>query len=453
MISDKTINRDILRITIPAIATNITVPLLGISDTVIAGHLDGNAPLGAIAVGSMMINVIFWLFGFLRMGTTGLTAQEFGNRNPQGCRIIFSRAFLLAALSGILILLLLRPLSHLLLAFIKPDPMIADLASDYFSICILSAPAILSTMAVQGWFLGMQTSFYPMIVSISVNIANILLSLLFVFVCRTGFIGLAYGSMAANWFGLFLALFLARRFLRGAPLWCRRKDLLRRGALSRFFHVNSDIFFRSACIMAVSLSVTAFGARQGVVILGANAVMMQFFHFFSYFMDGFAFAAEAQTGRFAGAHDIVNLHRSLRILLLWSALIALIFFFVYLFGWRTIISLITDSPQIIECIADYRVWVILIPPLTVAAFIFDGAYIGITATRTMLLATLAAALLFFSIALIHLQPHSFGFSFPGNNRLWAAFMTYLIARGAILAVLSKRMFSRNHIIKTICSNS
>lgn len=447
---NRNINSEILHLAIPAIATNITVPLLGFSDTVIAGHLGGSDPLGAIAVGSMMMNVVFWLFGFLRMGTTGLTAQSFGRGHSKGCQIVFSRAFLLASLIGLFIILLSSPVSELLLRFIHPDIAVRKLAENYFKICILGTPAILATMTVQGWFLGMQTSVYPMVISISVNILNILLSVIFVFPCKFGFTGLAYGTTSANWFGLLLALVLAKHFQKDKKLWCRKKDLLKKKALSKFFHVNTDIFLRSACIMAVSLSVTAFGAHQGSIILGANAVMMQFFHFFSYFMDGFAFAAEAETGKFAGALNFPGLRNSIMILLFWSGGIAVIFFIIYLLWWNPIISLMTDSIEIRECIYHYRTWLWLIPPLTVAAFIFDGMYIGITATRRMLVTTLTASVTFFAISLLCIGRRGIELNYPDNDNLWGAFIAYLIVRGAMLAIQSKYVFSKNYIIRNIC---
>lgn len=452
MILSSKLNREIFRLALPAIATNITIPLLGLSDTVIAGHLEGSEPLAAIAVGSMMMNVVFWLFGFLRMGTTGLTAQYFGLKRFTDCQIVFSRSFVLAITIGILIICFSNPLSYLLLKYISPEQEIISSVTSYFMICILAAPAILATTSIQGWFLGMQTTFYPMVIYITINITNILLSILFVFGLKLGFIGLAYGTMSANWIGLILSIILAKRFVGEKKMWCKAKEIFKGDALSKFFHVNSDIFFRSACIMIVSLTVTSYGARQGIIILGANAVMLQFFHFFSYFMDGFAFAAEAETGKYAGANNIVQLKTSFKAIFSWSAIVALVFFFVYLFLWKDIISLITDNMEIKNAISDYKVWLWLIPPLTVAAFIFDGAFIGLTATRRMLVTTLSATILFYTISLIHLSSTNgtfFTFSYPDNNTLWAAFMCYLVVRGVMLGLQYNHVSSEKYIRKNI----
>ncbi len=347
------INREIIRLSVPAILSNITVPLLGLCDTAIAGHLGADSFIGAIAVGSMMINVTFWLFGFLRMGTTGLTAQAFGADDAVALRTVFSRAVTLGAAIGTLLLLLMYPLREMLLTLISPDEPIRSLASRYYTIVLMSAPALLATNAVQGWLFGMQTTLIPMTVAIATNVINIAISLTMVLIFHTGFIGVAIGTLSANWLGLLLALILARR-KAGGKLWIPFRDVFTdREGLGRFFRVNSDIFFRSAAIMAVSLGVTAIGSRLGALTLAANAVMMQFFNFFSFFMDGLAFTAEALTGRFAGARDFGMLRRSRNALLWWSAAIAALFFGIYCFAPDPIVALITDSPTVRADIRNY----------------------------------------------------------------------------------------------------
>lgn len=435
------INREIIRLSVPAILSNITVPLLGLCDTAIAGHLGADSYIGAIAVGSMMINVTFWLFGFLRMGTTGITAQAFGANDTAALRTVFSRAVTLGAAIGLLLVLLLYPLRETLLTLIAPEEPIRGLASRYYTIVLMSAPALLATNAVQGWLFGMQTTLIPMIVAIATNVINIATSLTLVLVFQTGFIGVAVGTLAANWLGLLLALILARR-KAGGKLWIPFREVLGdREGLGRFFRVNSDIFFRSAAIMAVSLGITAIGSRLGALTLAVNAVMMQFFNFFSFFMDGLAFTAEALTGRFAGARDFPMLRRSRNALLWWSAAMAAVFFLIYFFASDPIVALITDSPTVRAVIRNYHLWLSLIPPLTVAAFIFDGFYIGLTATRAMLVTTVISALIFFGICFIHAD----GIALPDNGRLWTAFLVYLAGRGAILAAISPRVFSPSYI--------
>lgn len=438
------LNKEILRLSIPSIISNITVPLLGLCDTTISGHLGNLKYLGAIAVGSMMCNALFWLFGFLRMGSSGLTAQAFGSGDKLAMRRLFSQACTLGLGCGIALLLLQYPLAQLLLAIMKPSADVAPLAARYFHIAVCGAPALLATMAMQGWMLGMQNTLRPMAVSIAVNVINILLSLLFVFPLKMGFEGIALGTLCANWAGLILAIMLCRRFFPKQSLWVGRKELLSGGGMKRMFRINSDIFFRSACIMIVTMAVTSIGSRLGALTLATNAVMMQFFHIFSYFMDGLAFTAEALCGRYYGAKDLTMLRRCIKQLMRWGAAVMIFFFVIYTLFSTTFAALITSDTAVIDNISHYTIWLTLIPPITVAAFIFDGIFIGLTATRFMLVATATAAIAFFITALINVSSSGISLAIPSNDRLWAAFLTYLFLRGAILAI---SLFYRNFVVK------
>ncbi len=434
------LNREILRLSVPAIVSNITVPLLGLVDTTISGHLGSETYIGAIAVGSMMMNVAFWLFGFLRMGTTGLTSQALGASDPNLCYKLLYQSGGVALAIGLLLVVFQSAVLAAVSMLIDADASVAELAAGYFRICIWEAPALLSTMVILGWFLGMQDTVRPMIISVGVNVINILFSLLFVFVLDLGFKGVALGTLCANWCGLVLALVLLSRFSKpsGGMERIRLRELVRGGDIKRFFNVNTDIFFRSACIMSVSLAVTAIGARIGSLELAANAVIMQFFLFFSYFMDGLAFTGEALVGRFAGASSYGMLHRSIRRILIWASVVAIVFFSVYAVGYRTIISLITDQAEVVAYASTLHWFIVLIPPVTVAAFVFDGFFIGLTATRAMLKVTFASALIFFAVCFTHISGGSVSLSLPTNPTLWTAFLLYLLCRGFFLAILTPR---------------
>lgn len=434
------LNREILRLSVPAIVSNITVPLLGLVDTTISGHLGSETFIGAIAVGSMMMNVAFWLFGFLRMGTTGLTSQALGASDRQLCYKLLYQSGGVALSIGLLLVIFQSAVLAVVSMLIDADASVAELAARYFGICIWEAPVLLCTMVILGWFLGMQDTVRPMIISVGVNVINICFSLVFVFVLGLGFKGVALGTLCANWCGFFLALFLLWRFSKryGGMVRIRVIELVRASDLRRFFNVNTDIFFRSACIMSVSLAVTAIGARLGEIELAANAVIMQFFLFFSYFMDGLAFTGEALVGRFAGGSNLGMLHRSIRRILMWSAVVAAVFFSVYALGYRTIISMITDQTDVIAYASTLRWFIILIPPVTVAAFVFDGFYIGLTATRPMLWVTLSSALVFFAVCFLHISGTTVAISLPTNTTLWTAFLLYLLCRGFFLAILTPR---------------
>ncbi len=436
----KSVDREILRLALPAIVNNITVPLLGLCDTAIAGHLGSAIFLGAMSVGAMMLNVIYWLCGFLRMGTSGLTAQAFGAGDMPAGRDVLSKAMTIAACLSVTAILLQTPLLRLLLAVIGPDPEVTAYASLYFRICIWAAPAQLGIMAVSGWFIGRQNTVVPMTVAIGVNVINILMSLLLVFVWHCGFAGIAAGTLTAAWIGFAGALLFVRRELAGES--SKTGDRIKTkdnadgnaGAKGRvrwklFFSVNGNLFFRSACIMCVSLTMTSVSARLGELTLAANAVIMQFFLFFSYFMDGFAFAGEALVGRAAGARDGGMLHLCVRSLLRWGAWMALAFLLVYMVASGPITSLLTDVASVRQAVDEMHIWVVVLPPVAVSAFIFDGIFIGLARTGSLLVSTLIASAIFF--ATVFLGPR-IGETLS-NPLLWTAFEIYLLMRGVLLA--------------------
>lgn len=374
------------------------------------------------------------------MGTTGLTAQAFGRKDEYECQVIFTKALLLALLAGSIIITLRTPFTNTIVEFIANDNNVSTFASQYFGICILAAPATLGTMAISGWFLGMQSSFYPMLIAIISNICNIIISCLLVFVVKMGFIGIALGTLSSNWIGFILALSLTPKLTHGSFPFSRLKDAINFNGSGKFFKVNGDIFFRSLFLMSVSMSVTAIGSRIGSDILAANAVMMQFFIMFSYFMDGFAFAAEALTGKSVGAVNHQLFKRITIDILKWGIAMVIIFTIIYTSGVNTISSFITNDEHTLSLVHKYKIWVILIPGISVAAFILDGFYIGMTATRKMLIATFCSAVIFFSVNFINININNFPYlyiSSPDNNRLWMAFLAYLFGRGTILAFLFK----------------
>lgn len=424
-------SRRVMALALPAIASNITVPLLGLCDTAITGHLGSALYLAAIAAGGTMLNVIYWLCGFLRMGTTGLTAEAYGASDRSASATILGRSLLLAMIIGIAAAMLRHPLGELLLSIIAPDPEISLLASSYFRICILGAPALLITLSVNGWFIGMQNTALPMAISISVNVVNILCSLAAVFLLKLGFTGVAVGTLTANWVGAALALALLAVYCRRhgiRPAW---RDIFRRGGLGRFFNVSGDLFLRSFCLMAVTMGMTSFSARIGAETLAVNTVAMQFFMFFSYFMDGFAFSGEALCGRYAGERNRQDFLSAVRHILTISGAIAIVFTVAYAFGSNGIASLLTDEDSVRAGIRALWPVLTLLPLISAGAFIFDGFYIGITATRRMFFTTLSAMLLFFGSMLLLSDAAVSDES--ANMHLWSAFLGYLLVRGAGLA--------------------
>jgi MATE family multidrug resistance protein len=428
------LNKEILRLSVPAIVSNITVPLLGLCDTAISGHLGSDLYLAAIAVGSVMLNVVFWLFGFLRMGTTGLTATAFGAGDDSGVRKVFTRAMLLAGGAGVALILARELVMYALMKLIGAEPDVAGYVGRYFMIRIWGSPALLGVLAVSGWFVGMQSTAYPMVIAISVNIVNIAASFALVFWFGLGFEGVAWGTLVSNWVGLAIAMGCALRFSKGKRLWCGVREAVSGGGMGRFFSVNSNLFFRSACIICVTLGVTAAGARLGAATLAINVVVMQFFQFFSFFMDGFAFSGEALVGRWWGAGDSVMVGKYVRALLWWTVGVALLFTVCYGLGSDGITSLLTDSESVRQGVKGMRAWIWSLPVVSAWAFIYDGFYVGVTDTRKMMMSTIVATIVFYIVAFVKLAEGRVVIEVDSNAAVWTAFLSYLFIRGAFLAI-------------------
>lgn len=428
-------DRQLLQIALPSIVSNITVPLLGMIDLAIVGHLGDAAYIGAIAVGGLMFNIMYWLFGFLRMGTGGMTSQAFGSRNLDETKRLLIRSLAIAWSVAACFIAFQIPIRHLVFGLIKPSSDVAALAQIYFHICIWGAPAVLSMYSFVGWFLGMQNSRFPMFIAIAQNVVNILASLLLVLGCHMKVEGVALGTLIAQYVGLFMAV--AFYLLYYTRIWKRvveKRSIWDTSALKRFFQVNRDIFFRTLCLVAVTLFFTSAGARQSDIILAVNALLMQLFTLFSYFMDGFAYAGEAVCGRYIGARNLLSLQTTVKRLFLWGGALAILFTLLYACGGTTFLSLLTDNAEVLHASQPYMRWTILIPFMGFAAFLWDGVFIGATATRYMLLSMLIASAAFFSIYFL-LQPYW------QNHALWCAFLCYLLLRGLVLWGFSQRLYN------------
>lgn len=431
-------HRRIFAIAVPAIVANIVVPLLGLLDLAIAGHIGATAMIGAVAVGATMFNLTYWNFGFLRMGTSGMTAQAFGRNDRMDCASLFVRSSIVATAIGMAIVVLQVPLRELLLWVIEPSSNVRVLVVRYFGICVWGAPALLATMSISGWFVGMQNSVYQMIVSISVNVTNIIASLLLVFVFDAGFVGIAVGTLIAQWVGALLAFALAVRLARrhGLPQFRVSRDSF--AGMGRFFKINTHIFLRSLCMMAVMLFFTSAGARSGDTVLAVNALIMQLFVVYSYFMDGIAYAGEALCGRYYGEGNRGMLRASVRGLFVWGAVVMCLFSAVYALGGGALTRLLTTDATVVAAFSDYRMWAGAIPIAGMAAFVWDGVFIGLTATRQMLVSLAFSSAIFFAayFGIVACVSTDIG---SANNVLWLAFVVYLASRGIAQTVLYRRI--------------
>ena len=445
-------NREILQLAVPSIITNITVPLLGLVDLAIVGHIGNETYIAAISVGTMIFNVMYWLCGFLRMGTSGMTAQAYGkgkkmqmelssdksgttdeqsviDKSEEGLRTTLHSSMRFAWMIALAMLLLQVPLQWLMLWLMGPSAEVDELVRVYFHICIWGAPAMLSLYVLTGWFIGMQDTRTPMIVSVMQNLVNIAMSLLFVIVFGMKIEGVALGTLVAQWCGALWAVIMLKKKYG----WALKKTTDRIRMVSRReLRVNGDLFFRTFCLVAVNLFFTSAGARQGDLILSVNTLLMTFFTLFSYVMDGFAFAGEALAGKYYGANDDASLRKVWHHLFLWGGGITILFTAVYAMGGVGFLSLLTDSGNVVEASLPYFSWALLIPMAGVAAFIYDGIFIGITETRGMLIACLIASVVFFTLYYL-LSP------FMTNHALWLSLIVFLALRGIVQHLLFRRI--------------
>ncbi len=438
---------DIVRLAVPSIVSNITVPLLGLVDVTMMGHIGDARYIGAIAVGSMIFNVTYWLFGFLRMGTSGLTAQAYGAQTvgQKGDAMavlpadVLRQSLTVALWAGVALLLLQWPLRLVAFWLMGATPDVELLALPYYNICIWGAPAVLGLYALTGWYVGMQNTRIPMVIAIGQNVLNILASLCFVFLLDMKVEGAALGTVVAQWAGFLAGMcFLGRTAAVGEKTTLR--SLLASSypdkhlSYSRFFRLNRDIFLRTLCLVAVNLYFTSAGARQGAVVLAVNTLLMQLYLLFSYFLDGFAFAGEALAGRYYGAADKESLRGVIGCLFGWGLLMAALFTILYALGANLFPRLLTDDATVIETVGTYYLWALLIPICSMAAFIWDGIYIGLTRTGGMLLACSVATVVFFGVWLL-LE------GAMGNHALWLALVLYLLTRGILQTALYRHFQS------------
>lgn len=427
-----TLDRQIMRIAIPSIVSNITVPLLGLVDLAIVGHLGATAYIGAISVGGMIFNMMYWIFGFMRMGTSGLTAQAYGRHDLSETAQLLTRSLTISLALSLFLLLLQWPIFHLTMWLMSPSAEVAKYVQVYFDICVWGIPPSLLLFAFSGWFLGMQDSKTPMVIAIVQNVSNIVLSLVFVYGFGMKVDGVALGTLLAQYVGLGIAAAVYLLRYRKVRRYVRWKGLLNRSDMMRFFVVNRDIFLRTICLVAVFLFFTSAGSWQGDTILAVNTILMQFFMFFSYIMDGFAFAGEALAGKFYGAGNSRSLRFVVKRLFMWGAVMTVVFTLVYFFADRQIVGLLTNDANVMGVAAEYSFWTWLFPVAGVAAFIWDGVFVGLTASRGLLVSSAIATALFFT-AYYLLSPYM------GNHGLWLAFIIYLLGRGVSQTVIYRQL--------------
>ncbi len=428
----ESLNRSILKLAIPNIISNITVPLLGFVDMMLMGHQDSIAYIGAIGLGGTIFSVMYSIFSFMRAGTTGFTAQAYGANDRAEMAYSLYRSLCIALIATVLVLSLQGPVEWLSMKLLHGSEEVLAYTATYFRVRIWAAPAVLCLYAFNGWYIGMQNTTIPMIIAILTNVVNIVLSIIFVNAMGMGVTGVALGTVIAQYCGLLTAIiFLITKF-RHYLVPIRRVLLLQADKLKRFFKVNADFMIRSILLV---LSIAFFNnqsAKLGDDMLAVNMILMQFFYIFSYFTDGFAYAGEALVGRFAGAHDPKQLRQTVKLLFLWGFFIALPFMVLYALFPDWFIRLVSDQPSIIPMAQPYHIYLATIPLITFAAFLWDGVYIGATAARAIRNTMLISAVGVFLPATLLLMPRF------GNHGLWIAFLLFMVARGLSMTLMAKK---------------
>lgn len=424
-------HKDILRLAVPNIISNLTVPLLTMVDLHLMGYLNSASFMGAVALGGAIFNIVYWGFGFLRMSTGGLTAQAYGAKKEENSATVLFRGMAIAVCGGILLLILQIPIEKLGFHLLSGSENVKALATNYFYVRIWAAPAAISLMVINGWFLGMQNAKYPMITSIFINIINITASIFFVRIMHLNETGVALGSVIAQYSGLLLSFILFNKKYYKYYSFFRIKEIFDFPKLKHFMSISTDIFIRTACLIFVFTFFTSESASFGDITLASNTALLQFLMLFSYFLDGFAYAAEAITGKFIGAGDRINLIESGKKLMIWGICFALIFTLLYYVSGDNLLLIFTDQKDVIKDAGKYLNWTILLPLVSFASYIWDGIYIGATASKAMRNTAIFATICFFSCFYIF-KPSM------ANNALWLAMTLFMFGRSFSQTILARK---------------
>ena len=415
-------DRDVWRIAAPMILSNVSVPLLGLVDTGVVGHLDSEVYIGAVAIGATIFSFLYMGMNFLRMGTTGIAAQRYGAEDYDGLRVSLGQATIVAVLIAATVIILQRPVGQLAMYLLGAQGELEANSLEYFSIRIWSAPGTLANFVMIGWFIGLQNARVPLFIFLTINLTNIALDLLFVVVLGMRVDGVALASVIAEYSGLAVALFFAARELRRHTGHWPVAKFVQVREYAAFFAINANLFIRTMALMFTIAFLTAQSTRMGGLILAANAILQQFQNLTAFGLDGFAHAAEALVGKAIGQRRRDALETSVKLCLKWSLIFAVAFSVFYFAAGPLLINVVTDLPDVRETTMRYLPWMIVSPLVSVWSFLYDGVYVGATRAREMRNIMVFSAIFVFLPAWYLLQA-------LGNDGLWLAFMLFLASRG------------------------
>jgi len=414
------INKEILRLSFPNILSNISVPLLSTVDTILMGSLS-SIHLAAVGLGSFLFNVIYWNFGFLRMGTTGMTAQNYGANDKEEIWLSLTRATVLASVLALILLIFQQPIYTLAKSALVVSDENAPLVLAYFKIRIWAAPAALMLMVVMGWLFGMQNAIYPLILTIVINIVNILLSFYLVKSAGMDVAGVALGTVIAQYIGLIVGIILIYRKYNEYINWSLSHRLMILSEYSRFLKVNFDLFLRTLCLTFSFGFFYRQSSKLGDTILAVNVVLMQFVNWMSYGIDGFAYACESLVGKYKGAKDLKSLKIVIRQSFLWGGLVSLVYAVVYFIFGESLFTLFSDDESLMATGQNLLYFMALFPIVAFASYIWDGIYVGLTATRSMRNA-MVLALIIYLVSFYSLPVTPYG------EHIWIALSLFMVAR-------------------------
>ena len=418
-------NRRVLKIALPIVLSNVTIPLLGAVDTGVVGQMGEAAPIGAVGIGAVVLSAIYWIFGFLRMGTTGLAAQALGQGNRAEVAALLTRVLMIGFAGGALIIALQMPILWAAFRLSPASPEVETLASGYMQIRIWSAPAAIAVFGITGWLIAQERTRAVLVLQVWMNGINVVLNFWFVLGLGWGVNGVAFATFLAEWSGLAMGLYLCRAAFK-VPDWRNWARVFDRVKLVRMAQVNSDILIRSLLLQVIFLSFLFVAADFGDVTLAANQVLLQFLSITSYALDGFAFSAEALVGQAVGARAVPVLRRALTVASLWGLGAAVLLTLGFWGFGNDIVALMAKNAEVQEAAAAYLPWMICAPVLALASFMLDGVFIGATRTADMR-NMMALSTLVYGVAAFALVPHF------GNHGLWMALLISFVARGVTLA--------------------
>jgi len=416
-------NKEILRLAVPNILSNLSIPLLSTVDTALMGRLS-EVHLGAVGLAAMIFNFVYWNFGFLRMGTTGITAQYYGSGDKAGMIETLVRASVVAVALGVLLLVLQWPLREGGIVLMQTDSAIAPHVAHYFNIRIWAAPATLLSYAAMGWFFGMQNAVYPLIITIGVNVLNIIVSYILVFKFNMEIAGVAWGTVVAQYFGLLLAVLLFATRYKSYFHELRREVIFEWDAFKRFLEINRDIFLRTLSLTFAFGFFYSQSSTVGEGMLAVNIILLQYVNWLSYAIDGFAFATESIVGKYFGANKPEMTIKAIKYNFVWGFVVAVLFAVTYGVGGEWLLRVFTDQTAIITDAKPYMVWMILIPLLGFSCYIWDGVYVGLTASVAMRDSMAIALVIFLASYYALLNDY-------GNHGLWLSLVIFLAARGLL----------------------